>query len=242
MLDAYYADAIDVHELKSEQSRLAVRRGALEAETSKYKYDETVITHALEKCLDLLRSGQKHYEEADNLGRRELNQAMFAHLYVDDDEIVASDVNEAFRRLISPDLALKLEGERKTTQNRQIRTSGLYAVPEVSESAPRGGKSSSWDLPAHMRRTRPEDRFRAFLALERPRGHLSWEKKEPRPSEDRGSNDLLLVAGTGFEPVTSGRRRGRRDYFGPGSEATDSHGVVRDAPSRPISGYPPGTE
>lgn len=54
--------------------------------------------------------------------------------------------------------------------------------------------------------------------------------------------DGELVAGTGFEPVTSGRRRGRRDYFGPGSEATDSHGVVRDAPSRPISGYPPGTE
>lgn len=35
-------------------------------------------------------------------------------------------------------------------------------------------------------------------------GQLTWEKKEPRPSEDRGSNNLRLVAGTGFEPVTSG--------------------------------------
>ena len=204
VLDAYYADAIDVHELKSEQSRLAIRRGALEAESSKHKYDEAVITSALEKCLALLTNGQKHYVEADNLGRRELNQAMFDHLYVDDDEIVASDVNEAFRRLIAQDLARELEGERKRTQSRQIRTSGLYAVPEVSESANRSGKAQSWDLPAQVRRTRPEDRLRAFLDLERPRGHLSWEKKEPRPSKDRGSNDLLLVAPTGYDPVTSG--------------------------------------
>lgn len=36
-----------------------------------------------------------------------------------------------------------------------------------------------------------------------------------------------------FEPKPSGRRQGRRDYFGLGSEATDSHGVVRDSPSLP---------
>ena len=204
VLEAYYADAIDVQELKNEQRRLAVRRGAIEAESSKHKFDEGVITRSLELCLDLLTSGQKHYEQADKLARRELNQAMFEHLYVDDDEIVASDMNEAFRRLISEDLAVELESERKTHQKPQTRTSGLYAVPGVDGNAHRGGEQGSWDLPPRARRTRPEDRIRPFLTLERPRGHLSWEKKEPRPSEDRGSNDLLLVAGTGFEPVTSG--------------------------------------
>lgn len=204
ILDAYYADAIDVHELKNEQARLAVQRGAIEAETSKHDYNEKAIDRALELCLELLTNAQPHYTAADDLGRRELNQAMFKHLYVDDDEIVASDVDEAFRRLMSTTLASDLERERKTTQIRQIRTSGLYAILEVDESANRGGLSAFRDLPRHEHRKRPEDRTRAFLALERPRGHLSWEKKEPRPSEDRGSNNLLLVAGTGFEPVTSG--------------------------------------
>jgi Helix-turn-helix domain of resolvase len=181
------------HPTTVEQRRLAVRRGAIEAESSKHKFDEGVITRSLELCLELLTSGQKHYEQADKLARRELNQAMFEHLYVDDDEIVASDMNEAFRRLISEDLAVELESERKTHQKRQTRTSGLYALPGVDENAHRGGEQGSWDLPPRARRTRPEDRIRPFLTLERPRGHLSWEKKEPRPSEDRGSNDLLLV-------------------------------------------------
>ena len=160
-------------------------------------YTEIKTVPSLELCLELLTSGQKHYEQADKLARRELNQAMFEHLYVDDDEIVASDMNEAFRRLISEDLAVELESERKTHQKRQTRTSGLYALPGVDENAHRGGEQGSWDLPPRARRTRPEDRIRPFLTLERPRGHLSWEKKEPRPSADRGSNDLLLVVLSG---------------------------------------------
>jgi site-specific DNA recombinase len=204
VLDAYYADAIDVHELKNEQGRLAVQRGAIEAEASKHKYDEQEINRALEMCLDLLSDAQEHYVSADNLGRRELNQAMFEHLYVDDDEIVASDVDEAFRRLTSTTLKSDLETERKTNQIPLIRTKGLHAVPGVAESANRGEQTRSGDLPAYARRKRPQDRIRTFLVQERPRGPLLWEKKEPRPSEDRGSNNLLLVAGTGFEPVTSG--------------------------------------
>lgn len=39
---------------------------------------------------------------------------------------------------------------------------------------------------------------------ERPKGLLAWERKNPRPSQVEGSNELFLVAGTGFEPVTSG--------------------------------------
>ena len=44
---------------------------------------------------------------------------------------------------------------------------------------------------------------RPFLTLERPRRHLSWEKKEPRPSKDRGSNDLLLVVLAQANPNTA---------------------------------------
>lgn len=52
--------------------------------------------------------------------------------------------------------------------------------------------------------THPEARQRAFLGLERPSGALPWENKEPRPLKDRGSNEMLLVAPTRIELVTSG--------------------------------------
>jgi hypothetical protein len=44
---------------------------------------------------------------------------------------------------------------------------------------------------------------------------------------------FYFVAGAGFEPATSGRHRGHRDYYGLMPEATDSLGVVRDMPSLP---------
>lgn len=204
ILDAFYADAIDTHELKSEQARIAVRRGAIQTKLEKADLDERVIRRALELCLEMLANAGKLYRQAENGCRRDLNLAMFEHLYVHDDEIVASDLQPAFKKLMSGSLAEDLASERKTHQNTPTRTSDLYLVPEVERGATRGGEGTGGDLPAKAHRIGPEARPQASLTLERPRGRLPWEKKEPRPLEDRGSNELLLVAGTGFEPVTSG--------------------------------------
>lgn len=204
VLDAFYADAIDTQELKNEQMRIATRRAGIQTELAKFQLDEKQITNALETCLELLTNAQAHYEQSDDIGRRELNMAMFEHIYVHDDEIVASDLEPAFRQLMSDTLEADLKSERKTTQKPLVKTRDLWAVPGVSDSDHRGRQTKSGDLPTRARRTGPQGQIRGFLPLERPRGHLSWEKKEPRSSEDLGSNELLLVAGTGFEPVTSG--------------------------------------
>lgn len=45
---------------------------------------------------------------------------------------------------------------------------------------------------------------RTFLRRERPSGLFAWERKNLQPSQAAGSNVTYLVAGTGFEPVTSG--------------------------------------
>lgn len=136
--------------------------------------------------------------------RRELNQAVFEHLYIHDDEIIASDLEPAFRRLMSDSLASDLERERKRDQNTLVRTKDLWTAPEVGDTPDRGEEIPCQDLPARARRTPPEARQRAFLGLERPRGALPWENKEPRPLKDRGSNEILLVAATRIELVTLG--------------------------------------
>ena len=193
VLEAYYADAIDTHELKREQARIATTRAAAQGELNKLDVSEQLITRHLDNCLRLLSSAQQHYSRADATSRRELNQSMFEHLYVHDDEIVASDLKPAFRRLMSDSLRSDLESERKREQTTHVRTSDLWLVPEVGEKLNRDDQETSRDLPPQVRRTAPQARSGRFLCLERPRGHLPWEMKEPRAVKDRGSNELLLV-------------------------------------------------
>jgi hypothetical protein len=54
-------------------------------------------------------------------------------VYVDDDEIVASDLSEAYASLLSPDLPATLESERQSTHLTAVRTTRLYALPRPDE-------------------------------------------------------------------------------------------------------------
>ena len=204
LLDAFYADAIDTHELKTEQLRLAAQRAKAQAEIERHEVSEHHLRERVENCLALLDNAHAHYLAADEISRKELNQAVFAHLYVDDDEIVASDLKPAFQRLLSGTLEADLKTERKREQNAQISTKNLWIVPDVTESTDRGESQDHHDLPTRARRTAPAARLGAFLALERPRGRLPWEKHNRGPRKDRGWDLTILVAGAGFEPATSG--------------------------------------
>lgn len=204
LLDAYYADAIDTYELKTEQLRLASQRARAQSEIEKHEVGEQHLRDRVDKCLALLDNAYAHYMASDEVSRKELNQAVFAHLYVDDDEIVGSDLKPAFQRLLSDTLETDLKTERKREQTTQSSTKNLWIVPEVKESTNRGESQDHHDLPPRARRTAPTARLGAFLALERPRGHLPWEKHNRGPRKDRGWDLSILVAGAGFEPATSG--------------------------------------
>lgn len=131
VLEAYYADAIDTQELKREQARIASERATLQAGLDKLDVNEQLITRHLDHCLRLLPSAQQHYAQADNTNRRELNQGVFEHLYVHDDEIIASDLKPTFRRLLSDSLRTDLEFERKKGQTGLVRTKTLSLTPRL---------------------------------------------------------------------------------------------------------------
>ncbi|MGL5827851.1 MAG: recombinase family protein [Nocardioides sp.] len=209
LLDAFYADALDTRDLKREQARIAGQRAVCESTLSKHDVTEDILRGKLDGCLDLLGSAQSQYlasAEYPQL-RRDLNQGVFAKLFVDDDEIVGSDLTPAYQRLMTDDLATDLARERKREETGRVRTSDLYIVPpvtEVTELAQRGQRQTNHDLPGKAVRDAVDPRFGRFLRLERPRGALPWEKERTPAPEDRSSNELLLVAGAGFEPATSG--------------------------------------
>ena len=64
---------------------------------------------------------------------------MFELLYVRDDEIIASDLQPAFRNLVSSSLARDLASERKTHQNTFARAKDFWVVSEGTASARSSG-------------------------------------------------------------------------------------------------------
>ncbi len=123
-----------------------------------------------------MRSGRPHGRYAgcdDPQIRRDLNQAVFERIYIQDDEVAGCDLRRVFRPMLDDNPAAALR-EDSGTGNRPER-SGVVRYFS-----------------------------RTFLHRERPGGLFTRERKNLQPSQAAGSNVSFLVAGTGFEPVTSG--------------------------------------
>lgn len=93
-------------------------------------------------------------------------------------------------------MSTELASERSGEQTRNVRTSDLYVVPDEEQVAHRGELALGADLPSRARRRSPWERLGANLRLERPWGALPWERKNPGPVKDRGSNVSTLVEAT----------------------------------------------
>ncbi|MBO0983662.1 recombinase zinc beta ribbon domain-containing protein [Rathayibacter sp. SD072] len=200
LMQAFYADAIALDQLKQEQSRISAARAAAESLIERNTTDRETVLERLDYLCTLLASPARYYENAPTAMRRELNQGIFERIYVFDDEIVGSNLTEPVQRLLSEDLKLHLARERKRVLRSDVRTNDLENPSGVAPILDRGSGESVPDISQE-----PSDaRLSTFLAIERPRGHFPWERKNPGPFKVRGSNDHFLVAGAGFEPTTSG--------------------------------------
>lgn len=200
LMQAFYADAIALDQLKQEQSRIGAARAAAEALIERNTTDRDTVLERLDYLCNLLASPARYYENAPTATRRELNQGIFERIYVFDDEIVGSNLTEPVQRLLSEDLKLHLARERKRVLRSDVRTNDLEDPSGVAPILDRGRTESAPDIaqePANAR-------LSTFLAVERPKGDFPWERKNPGPFKVRGSNDHFFVAGAGFEPTTSG--------------------------------------
>lgn len=213
LLQAHYADAINLDDLKREQARIATSRALIERDLSRTVHNEEFLNDRLDSCCRLLARAQQHYLAAEPVARRDFNQGVFKRLYVNEDEVAGSDLTPAFQRLMSGSLSTDLQSERKRHRNPLVRTARLQLVPPPTPQATRGERSIRQDLTVRLRRTSPLDRLTPRLGFERPRGQLPWEQKNPgqvRGSSVEnatlvagGSNEAILVGATGIEPVTA---------------------------------------
>ncbi len=204
LLEAHYADAITVGQLKEEQREMSVQRAEAERTLALASENDEVLVTSLDRACTLLENAQNQYLAGDQFIKRELNQSVFRHIYIEDDEIVGSDLTAAFERLTAGSLRGDLERERKRVPARAASAGPLTLVPRTAEPRSEHGVDSLRPQAPRSARTAPGARDRGHGVRARPRGPLPWERKNPGPFQDRGSNESLLVAGAGFEPATSG--------------------------------------
>ena len=100
LLRAHYAGAVPLDLLKREQDRLADRLGHLQRRLAETTSQLDSVDANLTVCLRLLTNCQAAYGAAPDPIRRQLNQAFFTKLYVDEDGI-RFDLAEPFGILLS---------------------------------------------------------------------------------------------------------------------------------------------
>ncbi len=197
LLRAHLADAVPLDQLKREQGRIAIERASLENRLRQSAVEETRLFEALDQICELLTSGHDLYLRADDLGRRDLNQAVFERIVIHDDEVTSSDLTPPFRRVLSSTLESDLEAERQLTSTvTRSNARHLRLIPDLASEPvdKRGGVIGQ--ARRRIDRTRPSAVVQATQDPE--------QTKNSGPSQVRSSNESFLVAGTGFEPVTSG--------------------------------------
>jgi hypothetical protein len=197
-MQAYYADAVPLDRMKQEQLRIGASRAEAEAVISKHSANEELVIEKLDHLCTLLADAGRYYANAPDTNRRDLNQSVFDRLYIDDEDLIGSDVAEPYRRVLSDSLALDLARDRKRVQTTIVRT----ADAESRQNEHDGIRRPRVEMPANGAQDGHSTSLGRFLRVERPSGIFPWEQKNLGPFKDRGSNDFLVVGLTGFEPAT----------------------------------------
>ena len=117
LMQAYYAGAIDTELLRKEQDRLRTSQVAAERQLRHLQTSRDKLHTALDQCLSVLHDGQQQYLAATDNSRRDLNQAVFDKIYLDDDEITSSQHKAVYHYLLDSNLPAVLENEAKEQQD-----------------------------------------------------------------------------------------------------------------------------
>jgi len=178
LLNAHYAGAVPLDQLKDEQARIQTELEAAEAlRTSTQVTFEAVDTN-LRRCLTFLRDSHQAYQEAGPKIRRRMNQAVFERFLVGEDGSTEAELTPLFSALLAPDL---LTTKQKTKRHAR-------EVPKAENGIHR---NVEWigGIPAWLAKLGSQ--------LFNPGSN------KPRPAfAGLGSNKDYLAERAGFEPAT----------------------------------------
>ncbi len=111
LMQAYYAGAIDVETLRKEQDQVRATKRLAERRIEEASLAEDKIRVALDASLQVLHDGYAQYVAATDQSRRDLNQAVFERIYLDDDEVTGAQPSTVYNYLLDDRLEERLASE-----------------------------------------------------------------------------------------------------------------------------------
>jgi hypothetical protein len=104
LLRAYYADAVPLDLMKSEQERLSREIEDAEGRIAAYQCTDSEFNAKVDELLDLAQDCHRLYRDAAGPFRRLLNQALFTRIYIDEEGEVRTELAQPFEVLLGDDL------------------------------------------------------------------------------------------------------------------------------------------
>lgn len=183
LLKAHYAEAVPLDLLKREQARIAKEMAAAHSTLGRLNTELGAVERGLDQALALVADCHQLYLAAPPHIRRQLNQAVFERIFVEDGDVPTGQLASPFGELL--ELAERTEAKEWGSEEqlkRYLRTSP-------------GERTSTTDVEAAIVRILAENEGRAVL-VDGP-----GKNKNPGPSLlGQGSNVALLAEREGFEP------------------------------------------
>jgi hypothetical protein len=183
LLQAHYAEAVPLDLLKREQARIAKEMAATQAALGRLNTELGAVEEGLDQALALVADCHQLYLAAPAHIRRQLNQAVFEQILVDDGEVPTGRLAAPFGQL----LELVEQAEVKDWRSEDQLKRYLRRDPREPTSVR--------EIEATIARVLGRDEERAVL-MDGPR-----KNKNPGPHVlGQGLNVALLAEREGFEP------------------------------------------
>jgi site-specific DNA recombinase len=102
LLDAHLGGAVPLDLMQAEQESIATRLSRIEERLGLFSATTAVVHANLEAALNLAENCYEAYRRASPRQRRDLNQALFERIEVDEDQQLDGHLSEPFRTLLDP--------------------------------------------------------------------------------------------------------------------------------------------
>ena len=105
LLQAFYADAITLAQLKREQQSLTSELHQVEQRLSTHHSEYSDARENLDDSLDLLENCAEIYRRCDDANRRLCNQAFFTRIFIDEDNTLTVENERPYEVLLDPEVS-----------------------------------------------------------------------------------------------------------------------------------------
>ena len=102
LLQAHYADAVPLELMKSEQKRISAELDAIDRQLASSQSDHAAVIANLESALEFTHNVGAAYQSAADKIRRQMNQAIFKRVLIDQDGSLRVEFTKLFELLLDP--------------------------------------------------------------------------------------------------------------------------------------------